>query len=63
LTHTAIFFPDSTIFLGLCQPAIVKAAGMRRITQNGKGAYLIGSTGWSYHHKLLEFDRKNIVVD
>lgn len=62
LAHTAFFFPDTTIMLGVCLPAIVKAGGLRRINQPGKGGYLIGSTGWAYHHSLSQFDRKNIVV-
>jgi hypothetical protein len=62
LAHTAFFFPDTTIFIGVCLPQVVKNAGLRRINQSGKGAYLIGSTGWSYHHKLPQYDRKNIVV-
>jgi hypothetical protein len=62
LAHTAFFFPDTTIMLGVCHPTIVKAAGLRRINQLGKGAYLIGSTGWAYHHSLSQFDRKNVVV-
>ena len=35
---------------------------MRRISEVGKGAYMIGSSGWCYHHKDPKFDRKNIVV-
>lgn len=35
---------------------------MRRISEVGKGAYMIGSSGWCYHHKDAKYDRKNIVV-
>lgn len=34
---------------------------MRRISEVGKGAYMIGSSGWSYHHKNAKYDRKNVV--
>jgi hypothetical protein len=35
---------------------------LRRISEVGKGAYMIGSSGWSYHHKNPKYDRKNVVV-
>jgi hypothetical protein len=34
---------------------------MRRINEAGKGAYMIGSSGWSYHHKDKKYDRKDVV--
>lgn len=40
----------------------MKSHGFRKLSQVGKGAFMIGSTGWCYHHKTLEFDRKNKVV-
>lgn len=62
MTTTAIFFPDTTIMIGVCIPNIVKAAGFRRISEINKGSFLIGSTGWTYHHSNLDYDRKNSVV-
>lgn len=62
LATTAIFFPDTTIMIGVCIPSIVKAAGFRRISEINKGSFLIGSTGWTYHHSHADYDRKNIVV-
>ncbi len=40
----------------------VKIVGMRRISEIGKGAYMIGSSGWAYHHKNPKYDRKDVVV-
>jgi hypothetical protein len=61
LEKTIIFFAATTIFIGVCNPSIVKSFGLRRINEASKGAYLIGSSGWSYHHKNADFDRRDNV--
>lgn len=62
MDKTALIFAATTIFVGVCNPSTVKTVGMRRISEVGKGAYMIGSSGWSYHHKDPKYDRKDIVV-
>ena len=58
----AFFFQCTTIFVGICNEETVKIAGMRRINEMSKGAYLISSAGWSYHHKDERYNRIDNVV-
>lgn len=51
LDTKAIFFSNTTIFIGICMPSYVRGVGYRKINEASRGAYLIGSSGWSYHHK------------
>jgi hypothetical protein len=44
-----MFFPSTTVFVGVCNSSLVKSVGLRKINELGKGAYMISSSGWSYH--------------
>jgi hypothetical protein len=58
LEKTALLFPATSIFIGACNPTLVRSFGLRKINEASKGAYMIGSTGWSYHHDNPDYDRK-----
>lgn len=57
-----VFFNASTIYIGICRPDIVKRMAYSKVNEGGRGTYLIGSNGWSYHHTDPALDRQDIVV-
>jgi hypothetical protein len=57
-----VFFNASTIYLGVCKPEIVKRMAYSHLNEGGRGTYMIGSNGWSYHHTDHALDRQDIVV-
>lgn len=57
-----VFFNASTIYIGVCRPDIVKRMAYCKVAEGGRGTYLIGSNGWSYHHTDPSLDRQDIVV-
>lgn len=57
-----VFFNASTIYIGVCRPDIVKRMAYSKVNEGGRGTYLIGSNGWSYHHTDPSLDRQDIVV-
>lgn len=58
-----VFFNASTIYIGVCRPDIVKRMAFCKVNEGGRGTYLIGSNGWSYHHTDPSLDRQDIVVN
>lgn len=57
-----VFFNASTIYVGVCKPDTAKRMNYAGLSEGGRGTYLIGSNGWSYHHTNSVFDRQDIVV-
>jgi hypothetical protein len=57
-----LFFNASTIYVGVCKPEIVKRMSYSHLNEGGRGTYMIGSNGWSYHHTDPVLDRQDIVV-
>ncbi len=45
----AIFFNSTVVYLGICNVNSVKSFGYRKVSEFGKGSYLISSEGYAYH--------------
>ena len=53
----------SRVYIGMCNPELAESFGYLDFAKPSKGAYLISSTGKSYHSKLPEYHDRTLAVD
>jgi hypothetical protein len=52
----------SVIYVGICHPSFAERYSYLDIARASRGAYMISSTGMTYHSKYPEYHESNVAV-
>lgn len=61
-TKNFLVLSNVLLCVGVCIPSIVKSKGFRHQYLPGNGAFMIGNSGWTYHHSYSQYNRQAVVV-